>query len=352
MFSNPLRAVLIALVATTSAVPAAAITSLKVAVTGPEAVNGVENLKVIATLTNTGDETVRLLNDPSSILDTLPADSFTITNDNGATPDFIGAKVKYSPTMAATSTDPSAVTIIAPGTSVSFTHDLSAAYNFTGAGYGTYTVEPSSLLHVVGSNGEISEIRPDVEPFVAKITGGKLAVAHPAVTKRATFNGCSPDQEAALETAAAGAQSYARAALDYLRARTAATPRYTTWFGDYTSTRHDTVVDHFSKINANDFAGFKYDCTCTRSTVYAYVYASDFGTIYLCDVFWRVSQTGTDSKAGTLVHEASHFTVNGGTKDYAYGQSAAKALAVNDPDKAVFNADSHEYFAENTPAQT
>lgn len=32
------------------------------------------------------------------------------------------------------------------------------------------------------------------------------------------------------------------------------------------------------------------------------------------------------------------------------GQSAAKSLATSSPDKAVDNADSHEYFAENTPA--
>ena len=61
--------------------------------------------------------------------------------------------------------------------------------------------------------------------------------------------------------------------------------------------------------------------------------------------------TGTDSKAGTLIHEMSHFTVVAGTDDWAYGQTAAKSLAFSDPAKALDNADSHEYFAENTPAQ-
>ena len=74
-----------------------------------------------------------------------------------------------------------------------------------------------------------------------------------------------------------------------------------------------------------------------------------FGTIYLCGAFWNAPATGTDSKAGTLVHEASHFTVNGGTQDYAYGQAECKSLAINNPDEAIFNADSHEYFTENTP---
>jgi len=74
--------------------------------------------------------------------------------------------------------------------------------------------------------------------------------------------------------------------------------------------------------------------------------------IYLCGAYWNAPATGTDSKAGTLVHESSHFTVNGGTQDYVYGQSGAKSLAISNSNNAVMNADSHEYFAENTPAQS
>jgi len=54
-------------------------------------------------------------------------------------------------------------------------------------------------------------------------------------------------------------------------------------------------------------------------------------------------------QAGTLVHEASHFTQNGGTNDYAYGQANCTDLARDYPDYAVMNADSHEFFVENTP---
>lgn len=59
--------------------------------------------------------------------------------------------------------------------------------------------------------------------------------------------------------------------------------------------------------------------------------------------------TGTDSKAGTIVHEQSHFRVNGGTEDFVYGQGRAKNLARTNPTQAIMNADNHEYFAENTP---
>ncbi|KAG5646342.1 hypothetical protein DXG03_003665 [Asterophora parasitica] len=129
-----------------------------------------------------------------------------------------------------------------------------------------------------------------------------------------------------------------------------ASPRYTTWFGAYTDARHTTVTSHFSKISGNNLSSFKYDCTCTDSGTYAYVYPGTFGTIYLCGAFWNAPNTGTDSKAGTIIHESSHFTVNGGTNDVTYGQSSCKSLAISNPNSAVTNADSHEYFAENNPA--
>jgi peptidyl-Lys metalloendopeptidase len=38
-----------------------------------------------------------------------------------------------------------------------------------------------------------------------------------------------------------------------------------------------------------------------------------------------------------------------GTDDVVYGQTGAKNLANSNPGQAIQNADSHEYFAENTP---
>jgi peptidyl-Lys metalloendopeptidase len=92
------------------------------------------------------------------------------------------------------------------------------------------------------------------------------------------------------------------------------------------------------------------DCGCNES-YYAYVYPNQPYKIYVCKAFWSAPLTGTDSKGGTLVHEMSHFTVVAGTDDLAYGQQAAGQLAISDPNKAINNADSHEYFGENTPTQ-
>lgn len=76
-----------------------------------------------------------------------------------------------------------------------------------------------------------------------------------------------------------------------------------------------------------------------------------FGIIHLCGAFWQAPLTGTDSQGGTLVHESSHFIQNAGTTDHVYGQRNCKTTALTDPDGAISNADSHEYFAENNPAE-
>jgi peptidyl-Lys metalloendopeptidase len=87
---------------------------------GPESVNTVENLKVTTTITNTGDEILKLLNDPLSPLSTLPANTFKITDSDGASPSFAGIKAKYVP---ATAVAQKAYTSLPPGQSVDVEHD-------------------------------------------------------------------------------------------------------------------------------------------------------------------------------------------------------------------------------------
>nr|P81054.2 RecName: Full=Peptidyl-Lys metalloendopeptidase; Short=MEP; AltName: Full=GfMEP; Flags: Precursor [Grifola frondosa]BAB82381.1 peptidyl-Lys metalloendopeptidase [Grifola frondosa] len=348
MFSS----VMVALVSLAVAVSANPGLSLKVS--GPEAVDGVNNLKVVTTITNTGDETLKLLNDPRGALHTMPTDTFAITNESGETPSFIGVKVKYVPSMAAKSTGENVFAVIAPGQSVNVEHDLSAAYNFTSSGAGTYALEALNVFNYIDpETNEPVEIWADAEAHTTAVSG-KLAVvrATPTLTRPVTYNGCSSSEQSALAAAASAAQSYVAESLSYLQTHTAATPRYTTWFGSYISSRHSTVLQHYTDMNSNDFSSYSFDCTCTAAGTFAYVYPNRFGTVYLCGAFWKAPTTGTDSQAGTLVHESSHFTRNGGTKDYAYGQAAAKSLATMDPDKAVMNADNHEYFSENNPAQS
>ena len=163
-----------------------------------------------------------------------------------------------------------------------------------------------------------------------------------------SFNACSADQQSLLVAARNTAKSYAANSENYLLAGNQGS-RYTTWFGVFSTTRYNTVKNNFIAISdAMDNAGVTFDCKC-KQNYYAYVYPNQPYKIYLCKVFWQAPPSGTDSQAGTLIHEMSHFDVVAGTDDFAYGKTAAMNLANTNPNDAVKNADSHEYFAENTP---
>ncbi len=164
---------------------------------------------------------------------------------------------------------------------------------------------------------------------------------------------CTSSRASTIASAFSSATSYSTAAKNYLNGKTYSTvgARYTSWFGAKNSSRFNTVKSHYSSIeNAFLTKSVIVDCGCTDD-YYAYVYSNQPYRIYVCNAFWSAPTTGTDSKAGTLVHEMSHFNVVAGTDDWAYGQSACRSLASSNAKRAVDNADSHEYFAENTPAQ-
>jgi len=131
------------------------------------------------------------------------------------------------------------------------------------------------VQYIVNPDSTISTLLADVNSHAAKISG-KLAVARRTLVKRATFNGCTPSQETLLVSAASAAQNYASDTLSYARSH-ASTPRYTTWFGAYTTARYSTVVSHFSNISNNAFSSYAFDCsTCTEPDTYAYVYPDKY----------------------------------------------------------------------------
>jgi peptidyl-Lys metalloendopeptidase len=272
MFSSSIRSALVTFALSAMAASAAPGLTLKVA--GPSSVSGVENLKVVTTLTNTGDETLKLINDPRGPLSTMPADTFKITDSAGKSPEFTGIKVKYALDVTAAHGTDAAFTVLAPGESAQLTHNLASVYNFTSSGEGSYHFEARNLFHYVDASTHTPvPIYATAEAHELSITGALSAArATGHLNKRASFVGCTSSQESLLNTAATNAQSYAASAYSYLGSHTSTTPRYSTWFGTYTSTRHTLVTSHFSHLNSGSYAGFTYDCTCTDADTYAYVY--------------------------------------------------------------------------------
>ncbi|KAG8902137.1 hypothetical protein FRB99_004824 [Tulasnella sp. 403] len=324
---------------------------ISVVVKGPSSVTDVQSFSVSTVITNHGDEAVTLLNSPDSILaPKWKTNSFgVVSQDRGLAARFVGVKVKWNHNVALAKGD---VTVIPARESITISQDLGGVYDFSSIGEGPYEISANAKFLALDGSGDVHPLRAvKTKSHVTRISGKLTPVTRRALeTGDITYNNCTSSQESLIATAAKSSQDYIDAVNSYLSTLKKGTPRWTTWFGNFTSSSKSTIVSHFSKMSG-DPENTMYDCGCTDPDVYAYVYPDQPGQIYLCGYFWKAPNTGTDSKAGTIIHESSHFTNNGGTEDYVYGQDGCKELAESDPDEAIMNADSHEYFAENDPFQ-
>ena len=268
---------------------------------------------------------------------------FRVLREDGTAAKYLGAVFKRTTPAAADHVK------IDAGATVSYRVELTGAYDLSQNG--RYTVQYLSK----GRQGEVLASQPMYLWLEGRSAKAPAADAQPAAgtgNALAYSGNCSASQQASIATAVTNAGSYSSGADSYLATLSSAKPRYTTWFGSYSSAGRNTAKAHFAALkDAFATKPITVDCKCKKQNVYAYVYPTQPYKIYVCGAFWAAPATGTDSKAGTLVHEMSHFNVVASTDDWAYGQSAAKSLAISDPAKALDNADSHEYFAENTPAQ-
>lgn len=336
-----------ALVAAASVAHAAPPSSVHVRLdTATPVLRGDVDVSVTVTVTNTQRHPVQLLKWQ------LPQEEsegalFRITHESGSVVRYEGARVKRTAPQA-----PDLVRLD-PGASLKYTVELTADYDLSRNG--RYAIE-----YAGGVAGEKAwALRSEtlylwLEGRSAKATAARQgAVAAPGAAPSGggtAYSSCSATQQSALVAATGQAVTYASGAVSYLQNMGSSTPRYTKWFGTYSSAGAATALSHFSAVHsAFTTQNLAYDCKCKKQNTYAYVYASQPYKIYLCGAFWAAPLAGTDSRGGTLIHEMTHFTVVAGTDDYAYGQTAAANLAATDPAKALDNADSHEYFAENMP---
>ncbi|KAF4621981.1 hypothetical protein D9613_009067 [Agrocybe pediades] len=328
--------------------PVKATPSLLVKTAGPDAVNSVGDLRVVTMLTNTGNETLRLFNHPHTVLSRLPTDNFVISHKlSGARPAFTGVLVIYRPKA---SDNEKGYTVLAAGQTISVEHNLGQTYDFTNSGEGEYDISPRDVFYALNADSSISCFKAQTSSHTAKVSGA-LAVSPSRAMKfkRTTFNACNAEQRAVIQNAIQHATALVDNAVAHLQALFLPSPRYTTWFGAWDATRKALVTDHFLQIQTNNFEGFSYDCTCTDPDIWAYIDPDEFGKIYLGGEFWNSPVVGTNSQAGTIIHEASHFAVNGATRDFKYDPDDCRELAIDFPNKAVMNADSHQFFAENNP---
>jgi peptidyl-Lys metalloendopeptidase len=284
---------------------------------------------------------------------------FKISRD-GEVIDYLGAHYKRQ-----APTDADYVTLN-PNQRLSYKVELSGVYDLSEEGQYSVSLDVNNMAlfspskpHKSQKNQGVSQasaLKSDVEAYVyvSKVSSKKRCNPRKedcgggGGTEDVSFTGaCSNSEQNAVLAGLDAAKSMTNSSVSYLNGSPG--PRYTTWFGTYSSARWNKVAGNFDAIkDALDNKPKVFDCSCNQS-YYAYVYPSQPYKVYLCRAFWSASTTGTDSKGGTIIHELSHFNVVAGTDDIVYGQTGAKNLAISDPNGATNNADNHEYFGENTP---
>jgi peptidyl-Lys metalloendopeptidase len=317
-----------------------------------------DDVIVNVTITNTSSSPQYVLKWHTPFGGEIEESLFEITRDGVKVP-YLGAHYKRPAPTAAD------YYLLKPGADTSAKVELSAMYDMSITGDYTISYNTKSLSlfsaelsgHGHGAvQQEIGEMKS--APVSIWIDGSKPRGTLPKTTtiddmKAAAgslaFNKCTASQQSEVTQALSAGLAMATSGDAYMASGPVG-QRYNKWFGATDSGRVATVKAHFVALK-DAFANkpVTVDCGC-KKTYYAYVFPTQPYVIYVCKAFWTAPMTGTDSKGGTLVHEMSHFNVVAGTDDWVYGQSGAASLAISNPANAIDNADSHEYFGENTPA--
>jgi peptidyl-Lys metalloendopeptidase len=295
-----------------------------------------DNVLVTVTLTNTSNTVQHLLRwrMPQQ---SLEAPLFEVQRD-GKPVRYLGRRIKRA------APGPADYLQLAPGAALTQTVELSRFYEMSITG--NYTIRyrsPAMPAPGATTGAVVGELASN--PVTVWIDGSSTPTLQDATAPGPGFANCTNAQQTQLTTAmAADSQAYLTSSTPY-------GARYAMWFGAQDAARGAKVTANVTAIReAFENKAVKIDCDCDEP-YFAYVYPARPYTVWVCKAFWAAAPTGTDSRGGTLLHELSHFDVVAATDDHVYGQAAAADMARSAPQRAIDNADSYEYFGENTPRQ-
>lgn len=174
-----------------------------------------------------------------------------------------------------------------------------------------------------------------------------------------SFETCTKVERGKLNAA------YARAERLTLTATTAIgpNPAFERWFGAYSAKNGERV----RRVLKGIVKGLKADdgiATCLNNgqdlcggDTYAFVSKSDPYNVSFCPSFFEMDtmkdltaenlRDGVGTRAGTIVHEFSHFSIVGDTEDLCYARDVCSDMAQTSSEDAIHNADSYQFFVED-----
>lgn len=316
-------------------------------------------------MTNSHPEPVTLLvfNTPfDTHSDVFHANMFDITHSSGVAPVYSGIIIKRLVSLADFVT-------LRPGQTIETVLNLHKGYNFPLAGEYSVALSTESWMFQGELDASVSVehmesfslARSTSDALVIKIDRASPPLVWPEFNNTGLLGGpnpgsnCDTTQSNAVKNSGANAITASQRGANYLPASCSTSlAYYIEWFGACDATRYSKVKGNFGKITPGLQATYPASCggsSCTANT-YAYVFPNDAShTVYLCAVFWKVTQNNCviDSQPGTLIHEMSHFSNVAATQDYTYGTTNCRNLARNNPGQAVNNADNYCYYTDSCP---
>lgn len=319
--------------------------ALSVAISPVE--NGVEFV-----LTNNGAETISVLGWETPFEQELTQDLFDVSASDGDNKSIFSDRALFSGRLIRRGRPQIEDFIsLVPGQSMSATIPLADYYQLTD--YGQHHV---SFRGVFFLQNEMASPSEELQAISLK-TESILVNLEPALEVRyaraSGFESCSAAQQSVLTGDFDTAEQLARVARQALESlpenERAGSPRYLKWFGRYNSDFYTEALDTYKKSEALMGQGaVEFLCDCSGD-FFAFIKRTEPYKVHLCELYWGLPATGIESRAGIILHEVSHFSETGNTRDHAYGAPRAAALARDNPRLAVDNAANIEYFAENTP---
>ena len=181
----------------------------------------------------------------------------------------------------------------------------------------------------------------------------------PSVAAADTFMRCTKAEAETISRAVSNAKRLSMTAA----AAVGDTPLYETWFGKYTDANAEVVRRNLKGVVKAIRSG-QVTTICASvspaecdADMYAYVYDNEPYRVYICPEFFslpnmarlRPGQLASNfgTRAGTIIHEITHFNTVGNTEDNCYARDVCSEMAQTNTVAAIENADSYQYFAED-----
>jgi len=301
----------------------------------------VEQATINVEITNSAEYGIALLRWNLPLDNRFQSDSFRVLLQ-GAPVTYIGSIVKYAGPYL------NDYVFFAPNETKSYQVPLENSYDFSQPGeYDVVMVTDVLDYEIVDDVHSLPHTRETFSPYSGIISNSLQITTTEGLAQkilRAPVP-CTSSQTTQLNSAGSSQKTMITRAVSRIH-EGGHTPTYLEWFGANSDARWTHIRDVLGRVNSNTVVVYRCD---NEQGVFAYVYPTDRAhNIYCCGAFWTAGVIGGfDTRAGTLVHELSHFDNIGATQDYVYGTGAARNLASTNPNQARANADNYEYFCES-----